>query len=246
MKRRLRECNLDEARQEEELHASKHYLPRLSPPRLLDLLARSISWPYRHIGADHRADLADLSTDPFAILSRPRGTLPGFTAGAVFRLRRRRGRSHGPKNHFCPDPNFFRRDGAVSRRDASSRAHSGMASPAGLRPHRLSGFVRATGAPVDPTSSRATRRSAQRRHALSNGFQWLDAVRTFDRRFADSSDRYQGLFLPRHHRQSARVSHDISHPHTRHGTVGGQNQYYARHDRRSSSSRGKPRCFWRF
>jgi hypothetical protein len=45
MKRRLRECNLDEARQEEELHASKHHLPRLRHRDYLIWSAVSLAIP---------------------------------------------------------------------------------------------------------------------------------------------------------------------------------------------------------
>ena len=50
------------------------------------------------------------------------GALPWIAAGAVFCFRRRRRRPQRPQNHFCPNPNFLRGDGSISRRDASADA----------------------------------------------------------------------------------------------------------------------------
>ena len=66
---------------------------------------------------------------------------------------------------------------------------------------------------------------------LSDGLQWIDALRTVDRRSADSLYRYQRLLFRRDNWKRNRASYDLHDSHRRNSTTDKQNHRVARYGR---------------
>ena len=184
------------------------------------------------LDSNHRAELVDFSADQLAFLPGTGRVMSGLAAGTFFGLRWRGRRPRRPQSHFRRHSKRILADGALPRRDELSRHHPGLASVAGFLTDRFPGLLRATRATIDPAPSRASSRSTQCRDSLPDGLQRFDAVRPFDRRHADSMDRYARLFLRRHRRQSCRAGDDFHDPYPKSAARCGKKKPDARHARR--------------
>jgi hypothetical protein len=151
--------------------------------------------------------------------------------GLSFRLWAERSSTEPIAKSSRRHPDSLSLDGVVSRRDGLPWNDSRLACAKHFGADRLFCFLRTTRAPVDPAPAGTPVGATKRCHPLSNGLQWIDALRTVDRRSADSLYRYQRLLFRRDNWKRNRASYDLYDSHRRNSTTDKQNHRVARYGR---------------
>jgi hypothetical protein len=135
--------------------------------------------------------------------------LPRPSAGYLFAFGRSDRRPSRSQNPLCRHPDSLSLDGFVSRRDGLPWGDSRLACAKHFGADRLFRFLRTTRTSFDPAPAGTPVGATKRCHPLSDGLQWIDALRTVDRRSADSPHRYQRLLVRRDNWKRNRASYDL-------------------------------------
>jgi len=157
--------------------------------------------------------------------------LPRPSASYLFAFGRSDRRPSRSQNPLRRHPDSLSLDGVVSRRDGLPWNDSRLACASHFGADRLFRFLRATRAPVDPAPAGTPAGATKRCHPLSDGLQWIDALRTVDWRSADCLHRYQRLLFRRDNWKLNRASYDLYDSHRRNSTTDKQNHRVPRYGR---------------
>jgi len=169
--------------------------------------------------------------------------LPRPSAGCLFAFGRSDRRPSQSQNPLRRHPDSLSLDGVVSRRDGLPWNDSRLACAKHFGADRLFRFLGTTRAPVDPAPAGTPVGATKRCHPLSDGLQWIDALRTVDRRSADSLYRYQRLLFRRDNWKRNRASYDLYDSHRRNSTTDKQSHRVVRYGRKVGFGMEHPGSF---